>query len=157
MIQLRDMTEAEFATFQDWLIEDYAHDIMRNYQIALDEARGSSQQQITKLLPQGRATANQWLFTVVPDTSESSVGYLWCQVEPEQQRAFICEIQIFETYRGHGYGSAALLQLETLLRAQSIRRIGLHVFGDNTRAQTLYQKIGYRVTGLEMQKELGDQ
>jgi ribosomal protein S18 acetylase RimI-like enzyme len=156
VITLRDMTEAEFATFQAWLIEDYAHDIARNSQVPADEALASSQQQIAELLPHGRASANQWLFAVVAQESGEMVGYLWCQVELERRRAFILDIQIFETARGHGYGIATLLELEQRLRAHSIERIGLHVFGDNVRAQALYRRLGYRITGIQMQKELDD-
>ncbi len=45
--------------------------------------------------------------------------------------------------------------LEEVLRPEGITHIGLHVFGDNTRAQALYTKQGYRITGISMQKEIG--
>lgn len=157
MIQLRAMTDTEFVTFVTGLIQDYARDIARNHKVPLDEARAEAQQQIARLLPDGLASPNQQLFTIVPDAAEEVAGYLWCQVEAETQRAFICEIQIFDRYRSHGYGTAALRELERRLRTASIRRIGLHVFSDNTRAQALYRQLGYHVTGLEMQKELSDQ
>jgi len=157
VIQLRAMTDTEFVAFETGLIQDYAQDIARNHKVPLDEARAEAQQQIAGLLPDGSDSRNQQLFTIVPDATQEAAGYLWCQVEAEKQRAFICEIQIFDRYRSHGYGTAALRELEHRLRTASIRRVGLHVFGDNTRAQALYRQLGYRVTGMEMQKELGDQ
>lgn len=157
MIQLRAMTDAEFVVFEAGLTEDYAQDIARNQHIPADEARVAAQQQIATLLPDGPASPNQQLFAIVPDAAEETVGYLWCQVEADKQRAFICEIQVFDQYRSRGYGRAALLELERRLRTAAIRRVGLHVFGDNTRAQTLYHQLGYHVTGLEMHKNLDDQ
>jgi ribosomal protein S18 acetylase RimI-like enzyme len=35
-----------------------------------------------------------------------------------------------------------------------VDRIGLHVFGHNERASSLYRKMGYEVTDLTMYKEI---
>ena len=154
MVQFRAMTADEFATFKAWLIDDYAGDIARNYQLAYEDARRSSEQQISALLPDGPATTNHLLFSLLVEASDQVVGHLWCYVEPEQERAFVYDIIVHEPHRRKGYGSSALTQLEHLLVARGVRRLGLHVFGDNYRAQALYQRLGYRVTDLSMQKEL---
>ena len=154
MVRFRDMTADEFAAFRAWLIEDYASDIARNYHTALDDARHSSEQQISEILPDGLATPNHLLFVLLAVSTGEPVGHLWCHLEPDKRLAFVYEIVIQEPHRRHGYGRSALLQLEQLLMTQGIERLGLHVFGDNNRAQALYQSLGYRITGISMQKEL---
>jgi ribosomal protein S18 acetylase RimI-like enzyme len=154
MVRFRDMTPDEFAAFRAWMVEDYAGSIARNRRIVLEDARRSSEEQTAELLADGRETPNRLLFVLLSDTTGEPVGYLWCHVEPDKKRAFVYDIVIHEPYRRQGYGSSALLQLEQLLTAQGIERLGLHVFGDNARAQALYHKLGYRVIGISMQKEL---
>jgi ribosomal protein S18 acetylase RimI-like enzyme len=154
MVRFRDMTADEFTAYRAWSVENYAGNIARNYRIALEDARRSSEEQTAELLPDGRATPNHLLFVLLADSTAEPVGYLWCRLEPDKKRAFVYDIVIHEAYRRQGYGRSVLLQLEQLLAAQGIERLGLHVFGDNARAQALYQKLGYRITGISMQKEL---
>jgi len=154
MVRFRDMTADEFTAYRAWMLEDYAGNIARNRRIALDDARSSSEEQITELLPDGHKTPGHRFFVLLADGASEPVGYLWCHVEPDKKRAFVYDIVIHEPCRRRGYGRSALLQLEPLLTARGIERLGLHVFGDNHRAQALYQKLGYRITGISMQKEL---
>jgi len=44
--------------------------------------------------------------------------------------------------------------LEQKALSLGVDRIGLHVFGHNVRASSLYRKMGYEVTDLTMYKEL---
>jgi RimJ/RimL family protein N-acetyltransferase len=44
--------------------------------------------------------------------------------------------------------------LESIVGALGLGRIGLHVFRHNPGAQALYEKLGYEVTGTNMQKRL---
>jgi ribosomal protein S18 acetylase RimI-like enzyme len=154
MVRFRDMTADEFAAFRAWLVEDYASEIARNYRRDLDDARQSSEQQTAELLPDGCATPNHLLLVLLDDSASEPVGNLWCHMEPDKRRAFVYYVVIHEPHRRRGYGRGALLQLEQLLTARGIDRVGLHVFGDNPGAQALYQKLGYRITGISMQKEL---
>ena len=39
-------------------------------------------------------------------------------------------------------------------RRLNVRSIGLHVFGHNTGARKLYQRLGYRETSVVMRKDL---
>jgi ribosomal protein S18 acetylase RimI-like enzyme len=154
MVRFRDMKADEFTAFRAWSVEDYASSIARNYRIALEDARRSSEGQTAELLPAGLATPNHLFFVLLADSTAEPVGYLWCQLVPDEKRAFVYSIVIHEPYRGQGYGRSALTQLEQLLFARGIGRLGLHVFGDNPRAQALYQRFGYRIIGTSMQKEL---
>lgn len=156
MVHLRDMSADEYATFYEGIIEGYATEIARNAGQTIEEARTRSQQQIAELLAQGQATPGHRLWMVVRNDDDEAVGQLWCYSDTERRRAFIYDIDIFPDQQNKGYGSAALVCLEDAVRPEGITSIGLHVFGDNTRAQALYRKLGYQVTGFEMRKTLVD-
>jgi RimJ/RimL family protein N-acetyltransferase len=68
--------------------------------------------------------------------------------------AFIYDIEIYEPFRRRGYASQALLAAEDKARELGLKAIALHVFGYNTGARALYDKLGYRVTDLTMAKDL---
>jgi ribosomal protein S18 acetylase RimI-like enzyme len=156
MIQLHPMTDIEFSEYKPFLIESYAQDIARNNQSPLEEARASSTSQINELLKDGIATPNQRLYEIwlVEGSSENRMGYLWLDVDEIKHRCFIYDIYLHEAFRGRGMGRKTLELIEAQMIERNIQRISLHVFGDNTVARELYEKLGYEVTGLNMQKWL---
>jgi len=156
MVHLHEMTEAEFSEYKPFLIEGYAQDISRNYQISLEEARTSSANQIDGLLSQGLSTPNQFLYEIrlKEDATEEKMGYLWLDVDKMKHRCFIYDIYLHEAFRGKGWGRKTLELVEARMVERKIQKISLHVFADNTIAHELYGKLGYQVTGLNMQKML---
>ena len=48
----------------------------------------------------------------------------------------------------------SLAEFETLAMSLELSTIGQHVFGHNPGAQALYAKLGYMVTGINMQKQV---
>jgi ribosomal protein S18 acetylase RimI-like enzyme len=152
------MTEEEFAAFKSWIIEDYARDIAYNYRLTLDEARANSTKEIDGMLSQGYATPKQLFYNIVltVESLVNPIGYLWIDVDDQKKRCFIADIYLHEKYRGQGWGTKTLELLETAMQERGITRIGLHVFANNAIAQGLYKKMGYHLTGLNMQKWLTD-
>ena len=107
-------------------------------------------------LPSGLDAPGTW-FWVILDEGSSRVGTMW--VGPHPQRpgaAFVFDIEIDESARRRGYGRAAMLAAERLVRSAGITEIGLSVFGVNDSAKALYDSIGYRVLATQMAKSLSD-
>ena len=69
--------------------------------------------------------------------------------------AWIYDIEVNPEHRGKGYGRALLLVAEQEAARHGSTAIGLNVFGTNTVARSLYESAGYRITALNMRKELG--
>jgi RimJ/RimL family protein N-acetyltransferase len=57
-------------------------------------------------------------------------------------------------YRGHGYGAHALRALEQQARAPGLRKISLHLFGDNRATCNLDVKPDYVETHVVMSKNV---
>jgi ribosomal protein S18 acetylase RimI-like enzyme len=158
MLNLQPLTEEEFAAYKAWEVEDYGREISNNYRIPMDEALTSAARDIDGLLGQGLSTPNHFLYNIVLATAdkESRLGYLWIYVDDHKKRCFIYDIYLHPEFRHQGWGRKILELLETNLKQQGILRISLHVFANNSIAQELYRKMGYELTGMNMQKWLAD-
>jgi RimJ/RimL family protein N-acetyltransferase len=153
MIELRPMSEAEFAAFKVFLYEDYAQDRAHGLGTPIEEERKNATQQIDQLTEEGLASSAHYYWNLVTEDG-SAVGDLWVFVEHDKPRAFIYFIGVDEGQRGKGYGQQALAALEDALRPLSVRRIELNVFGDNATAQRLYARAGYEISAMYMRKEI---
>jgi ribosomal protein S18 acetylase RimI-like enzyme len=156
MIQLREMIEAELLEYKTFLIEDCAKDVSRNYHIPFEEARSITARQINETLHQGLSTPNQFLYTIrlIEDASDVRIGYLWIDVNEAKKHCVLSDIFLEADFRGRGWGKKALQLLEARLAERDIEKVTLHVFADNPVARGLYEKMGYEVTGVNMQKIL---
>ena len=151
MSRLEPLQQAGFERFLERAIREYAEDHVRNGNWSADGAYEKSRKEFERYLPQGIHSPDQYLYSIVDD-DDNQIGVLWVQIK--DQKAFIFDFVIDDLFRGKGYGKRALAALDEKLRAMSVESIGLHVFGDNSTAQELYKKMGYRITGIHMKKTL---
>lgn len=151
------MTEAEFEAYLGHAVKDYADEKVKAGNWPAEGAQQRSEKEFLGLLPKGVATKNQHLFSLKTATG-ATVGMIWFAVgeQAEQPIAFICDFSVHEAFRGRGYGEAALEELEHKVQTLGITSISLHVFGHNRVARSLYEKLGYEVTNVNMTKRLGD-
>ena len=156
MVRLVPMSQTEFEAYLESSVQDYAQEHVRTGNWSAEKALQMAEESFHKLLPDGLATSNQYLFTVEDETLGQKVGVLWFAVEKREAgpRAFVYDVQIDEAYRRRGYGTQAFEALETKVRELGLTRIMLHVFGHNHAARTMYAKLGYEVVNLIMSKTL---
>ena len=156
MLQLRPMTEAEFEAYKTWEVDDYAQEIANNYRLSVEEARTSASKQINSTLGQGLLTPNHFFYLIIlaVKTGKSNLGYLWIELGEDQRSCFIYDIYLHPEFRHQGWGRKTLELLETKMKQRGVNKIGLHVFSSNNTAKDLYTKLGYLVTGWNMQKWL---
>lgn len=156
MIKLVRMDESTFQFFLSQSTRDYAAEKVKSGNWDPDNALKQSQEAFTRYLPGGLHTEGAHLFSLVETEGETHIGYIWFNVTEGRggQEAFIYDIYIYEPFQGKGYGKQAMQALDEEARSMGIIRIGLHVFGQNTRAFGLYKKMGYVVTDITMSKEL---
>ena len=152
MVQLIPMQQEDFEPYLERGIREYAEDHVRNGNWTVEESLERSKKEFEQLLPEGVNSRDQFLYSIVDEMDNKKIGLLWVQVK--DQKAFIYDFIIDDSFRGKGYGKQALMALDEKLRSMSVQSIGLHVFGDNHTAQELYKKMGFRITGIQMNKVL---
>ena len=154
LVKLTPMTEKEFQEFLERDIREYAAEKVRAGQWAEAEALQKSRKEHERLLPEGLMTRDHHLFTV--RAGEDAVGVIWLKASLDSPRptGFIYDLFIAERFRRKGYASQAMLQLEEEARSLGLRQLGLHVFAHNQAAVSLYERLGYRVSSLNMVKDL---
>ena len=155
-VKLRPMTDDEFAKWRTGSIESFASDLAQAMSRPLDAARQRAKTQFDEELPGGINTPSTWLLLILAEDG-NRVGTLWIGPHPQRPDvAYVYDIEIEEAARRRGYGRAAMLAAEDLVRSAGIHELGLSVFGFNDSAKRLYDSIGYRVVATQMTKLLPD-
>ena len=143
MVSIRKMTEAEFAFFAQYSIQDYAKDLMQNCSLDPDSAIVQAQQEFSELLPCGSDTPDNTLMVIEADGHP--VGAIWYLYELTDgiRHAFLNDFIIAPKMRRRGYASAALTEMEAHARAHGCTECRLYVWDGNIAARELYAKCGY--------------
>lgn len=152
MVTLRPMNEAEYDTFTAGTLEGYIAERAEADDMSLEQEREVATKQVGDILPQGFRTPGHHFWRV--EAEGAPVGSLWVFVDDAQRRAFIYDIVVDASERGKGYGEATMRALEDELHPTKVTHIGLNVFGPNTIARALYDKMGYRVAATNMLKRI---
>lgn len=147
---LRPMTIAEYEGFLERTSRDFAADSIRAGRVEKEGALARVEEMVRGILPEGMETPGHRFMTMI--LGDTSVGQLWYQVQGG--KAFIFDIYVNGDQRGSGYGTDMLEWLEKRGSEEGFNSIRLHVFGHNTGAIRLYERCGYSVTGMEMEKTL---
>jgi GNAT superfamily N-acetyltransferase len=148
------MTAEEFAGWRSESVESFAHDLAKAMDRPLQAARERAAAQFDELLPDGRESAGAHLLVVQSELGER-VGTLWLGPHPTRSdHGFVYDVVIEERVRGRGFGRAAMLAAEEVLRREGKSAVSLNVFGFNTTAHRLYQSLGYDVVSTQMSKKL---
>lgn len=155
-VRLRPMSPREYVAWYPRSIVEFAADKVKSGSWSEAEAEALARADFEHLLPAGAATPGNWLLAIEADGER--VGVLWVteQGEARPGHLFIYDFEIDEGRRRRGYGRLALRALDDLARERGFATIGLHVFGFNDGARSLYREAGYVETGVNMSKGLAE-
>ncbi|MBJ7594600.1 MAG: GNAT family N-acetyltransferase [Candidatus Dormibacteraeota bacterium] len=154
-LTLRRPTDAEYAAWSRVALEEYIDEMVASGSMSRRSAAEKARTEDAELLSAGLDTPGQLIFRVEGDGQP--VGWLWFglqQPKREQGVGFIYDISIDEAFRGRGYGRAAMKAAEEEARRRGLTALVLNVFGQNAVARSLYTRLGYRETSVQMRKEL---
>ncbi len=153
-IYLKEMLEEEFESFFKQSVEAYSSDLSIEENILIDEARAAAEKQFAQLLPNKITTPENFFYKIYDN--DKSIGHLWFSIRKNfgKERIFICDIFVQESQRGKGFGTFALKWLDSKAQELGFLEIGLHAFAQNTKAQSLYRQLGYKLTSVYMKKNL---
>jgi ribosomal protein S18 acetylase RimI-like enzyme len=155
MIQLIPFDQNDYHTWREQAEKEYAADIILAGNHNASEAAEKSRNDFETALPDGLASPNQWIYSIANEAGEK-VGMIWfqCIERSMHKEAFILDLVVFEPYRRKGYAHQAMQAIEEVARQHGMDRIALHVFGHNSGAIRLYEKLGYAATNIQMAKSL---
>ena len=153
---LRPISDAEYVAWLNETIPAYAKDKVESGAWAAAESLERSKAELESLLPSGKDTKDNFLYSVLAEDGER-VGMLWFSVKEQANAriAYVYNIEIDAEHRRRGHAQRALRALEGEARRLGFAGIALHVFGHNTTAQALYAKLGYLPTNINMYKAVG--
>lgn len=153
-LELRDMTAAEYVAFRARLETGHAADLARSGAMPLEEARSTVADNLASLLPRGRLSPGNLLWTAYVDGE--AVGHVWCHLDERSDgmSAFVHDLAVREDPHDPGRGLALLAEAERGCRARGVTSMGLSVVGGDTAARSLYEEAGFEVTALSMVKRL---
>ena len=148
-VELIPMTEAQFAQWSTQVWKSYRSELIRAglSESAADENVSNN---VAQTMPDGVLAPNNFTFSAVHENSH--VGVVW--LANRDGEWFIYDIEVFEQFRGQGFGRATMKAIESYVRESGGSEIGLSVFGFNSIAQKLYLSEGYEVVRLSMSKKL---
>jgi GNAT superfamily N-acetyltransferase len=149
------MTASEFEHFLSRSIPEYADEKVKAGNWTTEEALERSRASHGELLPDGLNSPRQHLFTIESDGRVA--GRVWLCSDPTIAggAGFIYDLFVEEAFRRQGVATAAMTLLEREARRLGLRALALHVFGFNVPARSLYQKLGYEITNVNMAKPIG--
>jgi ribosomal protein S18 acetylase RimI-like enzyme len=151
-ITLRTMPEDRVS---DWIARSFT--VYLEERVASGESRDVAEAKVRRShaenFPGDRPLPTHRVFDVVAD--DEVVGLLWMGPQVAGSATWwIFDIEIFEEYRRRGYARAALELAHDEAKALGATAMGLNVFGFNTGARELYDKLGYTVTSTQMKRSL---
>ena len=150
---LRPMTEPEFAAWLETAIPEFAGSKVASGQWSEGESLELSRKEHQELLPHGRATPDNYFFTIT-DPQGTAVGVVWFAVRTKfnERIAHVFDVRVQPERQREGHASRAFLALENEVRKLGLSGIALHLFGHNKGAQALYANLGFQPTNINLFK-----
>ncbi|MGX7148820.1 GNAT family N-acetyltransferase [Enterococcus ureasiticus] len=155
-IILKEMTVTDYKKYLSFAIKDYAQDKVTAGTWNEDEAIALATKSFNELLPEGKDTKNEYLYSIVDDSTEKKVGFLWVHLNKTlyDSKFFIYDFIVFEDFRNLGYGRQTIACLDKKAKEMNVSQIDLHVFAHNKGAIHLYEQTGFIPTDISMSKQI---
>lgn len=156
LIALRPMTAGEFQRYLKPAIRGYAQMHVRAGDVDPKHALQKARAEYRELLPKGLASPGHHLYAITRTADGRAIGMVWFELKQRhgKRKAFIFDFAINKAQRGKGFGGQSMSAIEQQAKVLGAQAVDLHVFGHNVAARSLYEKCGYRYTGMHMTKDL---
>jgi ribosomal protein S18 acetylase RimI-like enzyme len=157
-VRLRDMTAEEYLAFRTRVERDHPAELVRSGALPVEEARRRVTGDLAALLPRGRLSAGNLLWTGSVGTAP--VGHIWLHLEdgPYGTSAFVHDLHVLEQDAGEASRRRLLTDLvgevERECRARGAVSLGGSASGADAVARSTYERAGFAVTALTMTKRL---
>ncbi|MET9110696.1 GNAT family N-acetyltransferase [Streptomyces zhihengii] len=150
------MSATEYEEFEASAVPGYAEEKVRAGTWTREESLARAREEFGELLPDGLASPDNHLFTARDVRSGRPVARVWFALigEPGRREAYFYDIAVYAGLRGRGYGRATMTAGIEEARRAGASSVGLHVFGSNKAARSLYTSLGFSEVGVVMSLSL---
>lgn len=144
-ITLVPMTSEEYEKFFQMSRDNQVNDLVAGG-MSREDAISSTEAELAQLLPDGQDTEQNFLMMIKKEEDLTEVGYIWTihEFTNDSMQSFLCDLAIYEEYRGNGFAGEAISQMEKSAYTYGCEESILFVKNDNTKAIELYQSLGYQ-------------
>jgi ribosomal protein S18 acetylase RimI-like enzyme len=155
-MKLINLSEKEFSEYLENAVSAYAADKVKAGNFPAKKALELSRQGYEKSLPDGVNTKDNHLFSIFDEEKKEKIGIIWIKLNTEEgnRNIWLHDFLIFEKFRRQGFGKKSMELLEETTKELGFNKILLHVFGHNEPAISLYKKMGFQTTNINMAKIL---
>ena len=156
-LRVRPMDEAEFDTWYERTLREYAAEHVAAGNWTAAEAGERARAENASLVPDG-VRSSDMLFLVGERDDGVPVGVLWIALAHPRgvpDCAYLHDLEVFDAHRGQGHGRALLRAAEQAVRERGTAALMLSVPDGNDAAEHLYDSEGYVVVTRQMRKQLG--
>lgn len=155
-MKLVDLSEKDYSEYLENAISAFAEDKVKAGNFPAEKALELSRQGYEKLLPDGVNTKDNHLFSIFDEENKEKLGIIWIKLNTEEgnRNVWLFDFLIFEKFRRQGFGEKSMKLLEEKTKELGFNKILLHVFGHNEPAISLYKKMGFQTTNINMSKML---
>lgn len=155
MVQLTRMTQAEYDLFYPIALQRLAEELSKARDVSLAKGIEQAKKSFNNVFPDGDINvADQYIFNIIANNAQVGILQFGIKRDESTPEAYIWDLEVKPEYRGMGYGEAAMIALEKLVKELKVYRIRLNVFGHNSKAIALYKKINYEIVSMSMVKRL---
>ncbi len=143
-LTVRPMAEVEFEPWLARKIDEWAEQVSESGLATAEESRRNAVESYREMLPDGLASAG-YTWICLDTETDTAVATIWLKPQFAPAMSWVYSVETRPEHRGHGYGQAAMLAGERATLEAGDTHLGLNVFGHNTVAIRLYDRMGYTV------------
>lgn len=155
-VSIRKISKDEYQHWKITSVMNYAQEKEKGEGYSPEDAKELAENSFKRLLPEEEKTENQFLYSILENKTQSVIGTLWWGIQTlgKKKLPWVYDIILSPEHRSKGYGKSVMLLLENDVKKAGFHKVGLHVFGHNKIARSLYESLGYQMTNITMQKDL---
>lgn len=140
-INLREMTKEELSKYQDFSYQNYLSETSKVSGNSVEKIKVEMQAKTNPLKVDKSHLENMWR---IIECDGLAVGYIWVQLNSNDNSAFGYDIYIDEEYRSKGIGREVMLLGKDLLSSANVKELKINVFDTNLVARSLYDSLGFK-------------
>lgn len=144
MICLETMTSDQFNYYSKFSFDMFVNEYVKSTGQSAEDVR------LEVGGPPERLTENDLWYAI--RFENQYIGFVWIHLQPKKKEAFIWDFYIDIDFRSKGLGRETLVSCVEQMKNNSVEKVKLCVFQDNSVARNLYSSLGFKETHFNLER-----